>query len=256
MEPPEPRSRDGGPGTYLIHCSSPTPARKVANGIQNCTSPSVAAHRLGAGPSLERTPPPPVRRLPRSAPALHEVRDPRNFRGAVERVAAVSGGIAGNFGRDVLARGYRLGFVGSGDSHDGHPGLPQLAAPSGGLAALFAGGATREDVRAALAARRCYATNGPRIPLEASLAVRPMGSSVPPGDASLHLRVTAPGARVELVRGEEVLALWVFDTATAPRETELDATLPALRPGEAPYPRVVQRDDGAARSSPWFVDAP
>ena len=33
----------------------------------------------------------------------------------------------GNFVRDVLDRGFRLGLVGSGDGHDGHPGLAQPA---------------------------------------------------------------------------------------------------------------------------------
>ena len=43
----------------------------------------------------------------------------------------IYGPVPGNFVRDVLDRGYRLGFVGSGDSHDGHPGLAHLASPTG-----------------------------------------------------------------------------------------------------------------------------
>lgn len=168
----------------------------------------------------------------------------------------VEGGIPGNYARDALARGYRLGFVGSGDSHDGHPGLPQLAAPSGGLAAIYADEATREGVRRALAARRCYATNGPRILLEAALAGRPMGSLVPPGDATLHVRVTAtaPLARVELVRGADAAALRRFEPGAGPSELVLDTPVAGLRAGEALYVRAVQADDGAAWSSPWFVE--
>ena len=48
--------------------------------------------------------------------------------------------------RDALARGYRLGFIGSGDRHDGHPGLVQLAGPHGGLAALIGAEPTRESI--------------------------------------------------------------------------------------------------------------
>jgi len=78
--------------------------------------------------------------------------------------------VPGNFVRDVLQRGYRLGFVGSGDSHDGHPGLVHLGnSGSGGLAAILADDATREAVHAALCARRVYATNGPRIFLNVTL---------------------------------------------------------------------------------------
>ncbi len=59
--------------------------------------------------------------------------------------------VAGNFVRDVLQRGYQLGFVGSGDSHDGHPGLTSLGnSGSGGLAAILSDDLTREGV-----SRRC-----------------------------------------------------------------------------------------------------
>lgn len=166
--------------------------------------------------------------------------------------------VPGNYARDALARGYRLGFIGSGDSHDGHPGLAHLASPSGGgLAALYAEERTREGVRAALSARRCYATNGPRILLEAYLGTRPMGAAVPPGDAALRVRVTAPQplARVELVRGGEVSVLQAFPPEEASREALVGARAEGLRAGEALYVRVVQADDGAAWSSPWFVDA-
>ncbi|NQZ98235.1 MAG: DUF3604 domain-containing protein, partial [Myxococcales bacterium] len=52
--------------------------------------------------------------------------------------------VPGNFVRDVLDRGFVLGFIGSGDSHDGHPGLSRLANPSGGLAAIVSEDLTRE----------------------------------------------------------------------------------------------------------------
>ena len=52
--------------------------------------------------------------------------------------------VAGNFVRDALARGYRFGFLGSSDGHDGHPGLGHLASPSSGLAAIHAREASRE----------------------------------------------------------------------------------------------------------------
>jgi hypothetical protein len=165
--------------------------------------------------------------------------------------------VAGNFVRDVLARGWRLGFIGSGDSHDGHPGLAQLASPSGGLAAIFAAAPTREAVLAALRARRCYATNGPRIVLEATLAGRPMGERVPPGDQPLRVRVIAPGAleRVEVIRGADVAFSARVPPGEEQREAALDEPLRELRPGEFVYLRAVQRDGGAAWSSPFFVDA-
>jgi hypothetical protein len=96
--------------------------------------------------------------------------------------------VAGNYARDALGRGFRLGLIGSGDSHDGHPGLAHLASPgrNNGLAAIFAPERTREAVLAALRARRVYATNGPRIFLRTTLdGVHEMGTALEstPADA-------------------------------------------------------------------------
>ena len=41
---------------------------------------------------------------------------------AMDSPAVIYSPVAGNFVRDVLDRGYPLGFIGSGDGHDGHPG--------------------------------------------------------------------------------------------------------------------------------------
>jgi hypothetical protein len=163
--------------------------------------------------------------------------------------------VPGNFVRDVLAeRGYRLGFVGSGDSHDGHPGLPHLVTPSGGLAGIFAEVATREAVLEALRARRTYATNGPRIALVATLDGQPNGSVVAPAASrELRVQVAAPGPlrSVELVRGREVV--WSAE-AEGRRDLELRETLRDLAAGEFVYVRVIQEDGGAAWSSPFFVE--
>jgi hypothetical protein len=162
--------------------------------------------------------------------------------------------VPGNFVRDVIQRGYRLGFVGSGDSHDGHPGLAHVAARAwGGVAAILAEERTREAVLAALRERRVYATNGPRILVDARLGGRPMGSRIGPGTHPLELRVTAtaPLERVDVVRDGAV-------TRSFPGEGRLDLeihdSVPELRPGEQLYLRVVQEDDGAAWISPFFVD--
>jgi hypothetical protein len=164
--------------------------------------------------------------------------------------------VKGNFARDALDRGYRLGFVGSGDSHDGHPGLSHLASPSGGLVAILADELTRESVRAALLARRVYATNGPRIVLHVTLDGRPMGSAMPAGaDGSRVLEIVAVTQgtldRIDLVRSGAVVRTF---TGTGSREMRLSEPVDDLEPGEYLYVRVVQTDSGAAWSSPFFVD--
>jgi Protein of unknown function (DUF3604) len=166
--------------------------------------------------------------------------------------------VAGNFVRDALGRGYRFGFIGSGDSHDGHPGLVQLTAPSGGLAAILSEERTREGVLAALRARRVYATNGPRILLRTALGGHPMGSSiaVPPGGSvseSLFVSVLSPHplARIDLIRSGRVVDSIELD---GQRDVTLERRVEELRPGEYVYVRAVQRDDGAAWSSPIYID--
>jgi hypothetical protein len=163
---------------------------------------------------------------------------------------------AGNFVRDVLLRGYRLGFVGSGDGHDGHPGLVHLGnSGMGGLAAILADEATRESVHEALRARRVYATSGPRIVLDATLDGAPMGSLVKAAGAPGRLAVRAVGegpiARIDVIRGAAV-------ARSIPGERRLRVgftePLAPLAPGEAIYVRVLQEDQGAAWSSPFFVE--
>ncbi|NIV46904.1 MAG: DUF3604 domain-containing protein, partial [Gammaproteobacteria bacterium] len=126
---------------------------------------------------------------------------------ALDSPALIYDPVPGNFVRDALDRGYRLGFVGSGDGHDGHPGLSQLASPTGGLAAILSEERTREGVLAALRERRVYATNGARILLRMALGAHRMGSSidVPDGETlseELFVRIVAaaPLSRVELIR--------------------------------------------------------
>lgn len=163
--------------------------------------------------------------------------------------------VAGNFVRDVLASGARLGFIGSGDSHDGHPGVGHADTPLGfGLAAVWSESLTRDGLLEALRARRVYASNGARILLQVWVDGAPMGSVVParPGGSALRLRAVAESSldRLELVSPAGVTRL-PLDGAL---EVEIERPLGELARGEAHYVRVVQRDGGAAWSSPVFVE--
>ncbi len=189
-------------------------------------------------------------------PALEPVTEIVSVHGASEAPdapAPIYSGVAGNYVRDALDRGYALGFIGSGDGHDGHPGLAHLAARSGGLAAILAEEPTRAAVLDALRARRVYATNGPRIVLRVSLAGRRMGSELPPA-AAAELRgvaiAPAPLARVEAVRSGTVA--WFHD-CEGRLSCSFEAELADLRAGEYVYVRALQNDGGAAWSSPFFV---
>lgn len=164
--------------------------------------------------------------------------------------------VEGNYVRDALKRGYRLGFIGSGDSHDGHPGLTHLAGPSGGLAAIFSDELTREAVYEALRARRTYATNGPRIFLSALLDDDLMGAVLPAAKdaqavAKLVVRVVAPEPidHIDIIRNGAVEEYVIVKDTIA----RVQRSIRALAAGEYLYVRVVQANGGAAWSSPFFA---
>jgi hypothetical protein len=177
---------------------------------------------------------------------------------ALDSPFVIYSAVPGNFVRDVLDRGYRLGFVGSGDGHDGHPGFAHVASPFGGLAAILAEERTRESVLQALRARRTYATNGPRMLLRCALGEHGMGSAipVPPGETvseALFVRVVAesPLERLDLVRSGQVVDSVALEGAL---DVSLQRDVEDLAAGEYLYVRAVQEDGGAAWSSPFFLE--
>ena len=160
-----------------------------------------------------------------------------------------------NFVRDALGRGYRLGFMGSTDGHDGHPGLAHLAGASGGVVAILSEDNTRDAIMQALRERRCFATNGPRILLRFELGQAKMGGTVPAGVENLTLtcRVvgTAPIERVDIIHGSEVVS---SVAAGSKRVFFFSAEVPTMTAGEFVYLRVVQEDGGLAWSSPIWAE--
>ena len=163
-----------------------------------------------------------------------------------------------HFARDALLRGYKLGFIGSGDGHDGHAGLAWKGPhyPTGGLVAVLSEELTRDAVLDAFQRRRVYATSGPRILLRFALGRARMGETLAAADAQadtpLFLQVIAasPLETIEVIAGDEIVAL--------PCRNELEysasASLGPLSPGEFVYVRVIQLDGGMAWSSPIFVE--
>ncbi len=171
---------------------------------------------------------------------------------AADSPRPVRGAAPGHFVRDVLDRGFEFGFIGSGDSHDGHPGLTQLANPGGGLAALVGAENSRAGLAAALRARHCYATSGARIVVEASIEGRLMGSRLPVADrVTLEAGVvgTAPIERIDLVRSGEIVLSRPGDGSPLAR---LTTEIQELKAGEYLYLRVVQVDGHAAWTSPFY----
>ena len=166
--------------------------------------------------------------------------------------------IPGNFVRDILDRGFRFGFLGSGDGHDGHPGLTHLVTESGGLAAIITDTLTRDSVLDALRARRVYATNGPRILLRTALDSHSMGALIPKpktgsytGELFVHVIAETPLERVDLIRSGKVVESIPIDGLL---EVTLGQEIEDLVSGEYLYVRAVQEDTCAAWSSPIYIE--
>ena len=108
---------------------------------------------------------------------------------------------SGSFVQDALARGYRLGIIGSGETGDGHPGNTQwrgeyarkagmpLSRLGGGLAGVWATELTRAGIFDAIKARRCYGTTSARTTLRFKANGHWMGSDIHVSAAELKAGV-------------------------------------------------------------------
>jgi hypothetical protein len=167
--------------------------------------------------------------------------------------------IQGAFVRDALAKGYKLGIIGSGDTHDGHPGQRSVRAPVTGIVGVYCEELTRDSVWEALKRRQVYATSGPKIILNFRVGDAPMGSEVvwpsSKGPVPIALRAVCCDIieTVEIIRngevlfrepGESVIAYLLLEDPHPPANTSWY------------YARVVQKNGQMAWSSPVWVDRP
>ena len=90
---------------------------------------------------------------------------------------------------DPLKAGARLAFVANGDSHRRTPGL------SGALTGIYARELTVESIFEALRQRRCFATNGSRILVDARANGTFMGQDTRVADNQVKLTLHAVGTR-------------------------------------------------------------
>lgn len=209
------------------------------------------AHHSGGGPIPTDWSVPPDPELE----PLVEVASVHGVSEAMDAPGVIYQPIQGNFARDALDLGYELGFMGGGDSHDGHPGLAWLASNQGGLVATLDADLSRDGLYDALRSRRIYATNGVRALLFSTLDGQPMGSRVAPtqlGRLVIFAVGDAPLQAVEVIRGGRIVQ---HIPATDQSMVQTTLELQDLVQGEYVYVRVLQRNGGLAVSSPFFVRA-
>jgi hypothetical protein len=149
----------------------------------------------------------------------------------------------------ALAQGFRLGFIGSSDNHNGQPG-------NGALAAILAPDLSRESLFGALQARRCYATTGARILVDFAVDGHGMGEEVSAEDARAPRTVTAAVSgtaeieRLTVVKDNE--DVYVAEPARLDAEVRWTDDAP-LKGTSFYYLRVEQRDGHTAWASPVWT---
>lgn len=179
------------------------------------------------------------------------------------------------FVQRALAMGRRLGFVGGGDDHDGHPGDPVATGAEpfryrDGLMGVWAPELTREAIFQAMYDRHTYATTGARIIVLFRVSGAFMGEELRLADQpELAQRRTieafvageAKLAQVEVIRNNEVVHYFRpegSDTTLEWTDDELLEPL-ALTPCDDRerfvfyYLRVLQSDGEMAWASPVWV---
>lgn len=254
---------DEGPLLSSLDSDYETP-RQLWDGLQGLPAMTFAHHSSGSPVATNWSfAPDPV------LEPLTEIASVHGSSEAADGPAAVRGSRRGQFVRDQLDAGVQLGFIASGDGHDGHPGLAHLSplygarqspgttpSPgSGGLAGIFSEEWTRGSILHAMRSRRTYATSGPRIYVLASLDQHPAGQSVPTTDNSV-LRVsiigTSPIKSVLIIRDGQLTELLRQPTQEPSFQGTFSLPGGSWEAGNYAYLRIEQVDGSWAWTSPWF----
>ncbi len=171
---------------------------------------------------------------------------------------------AGGYGasaRSALMKGYRCGFTGGTDNHQGWPGRNNLHGRIDGYTAVLADKIETASIWKALYQRRCYATTGARIICDVTLNGQPMGSELKLAwDASRKMDIkiygTAPLETVEVISGGVVIDSLPLQKGSWDLEIEWEDERSG-RPLDDVYYylRIRQEDGNLAWLSPFWIDA-
>jgi hypothetical protein len=209
------------------------------------------AHHVGGGPiHTDWTIPPGPKEWLVELCSIHGSSE--HYRGE----ACIYRPVEGTFVRDALARGYRLGIIASGDTHDGHPGQRSRGAMVNGTLAVYSPALNRESIWEAFRKRHVYGTSGPKIILFFRVADSPMGSetiwSIENGPVPIVMRAVGCDEieAVEIIRNGKVVFRNEGEGLLA--QFLIEDTQPASGTNWY-YAKVVQKDGNMAWSSPVWV---
>ena len=147
--------------------------------------------------------------------------------------------------QDIIEAGYKIGFIGVKDAHDGKPG-------KGGLTGIYADSLTRESLFAALKARRFFATTGARMVIDFMINGHVMGETFVtdnPPVINVNVKGTNIISAIEIVKNNKVLK-----TFTANDTTEnVVLTDTAFTRSSCYYVRAIQIDGSISWANPIWV---
>lgn len=168
-------------------------------------------------------------------------------------------GTLGGAARTALTKGFKIGFCGCTDAHNGWPTGKVGGAFCAGLTGVLSDELTSDAIFDNLYQRCCYATTGARIVAAARMDGCLMGSQIyqTPGQKrkiEIEIHGTAPIECVEIIHAGITLASLETDDSL-----DFYATWEDERPGRALseawyYVRARQTDGECVWLSPFFVD--
>ena len=164
--------------------------------------------------------------------------------------------------QEYLAKGLRLGMIGSGDEHAGHVGygdwLRINSSQHNGLVAVYAKELTREAIWDALWNRRVYATTRERIILHFELNGHIMGEQVTINSNKTERKISASIEGTDII--EEVVLIknnenYFVKKGNGKKAVSFNYTdTKTANKGDYYYIRVVQKNGELAWSSPVWID--
>jgi len=163
----------------------------------------------------------------------------------------------GGYAVEALDRGYKIGFIASGDGHDCMPGNSIWRRYISGLVAVFVKELTRDAIIEAIQARRCYATTNERIIASFFVNNSIMGSEITlDGDDRIKIDVsilaTNDIAVVQIIKNGRI----IFSQQGNGRISEFVYEENVRKTGHNYYyVKLIQKDGEMAWLSPVFVNS-
>ena len=172
--------------------------------------------------------------------------------------------VIGSHAVDGLKKGFKLGFIGTGDDHDGRPGdsihhlqekpesYKEILGP--GLMGVWAEDLSRESIFEALWNRKVFGTTNNRTWLKFSINEQTMGS-IFTADKKLSIKIEAasnlPILRIDLLKKGEVVQ------HTEPNQMQAIWEIEEKQPTNSTwyYARITMDEEHLAWSSPVWIES-